>query len=176
MRRLASPFVAPPRHVIRLRAHTTKRRRADAVDIFPPLLESLRAAKGKGVNPINPVVVNVPSMKAIKADLAIAKIDYENDNGFADFHSLRLCCNTWMATQGASLSARQKHLRHTDPRLTAITYLDQMHISAASELFPAHVRPRFRGTAGQDAGQGCSAHRLANAAPNRPWAAGDGNG
>ena len=124
------------RPVIRLRAHTTKGRRADLVDIFPPLLDALRGAKIKETKPNDAVVANVPSMKAIKADLALAGIAYGDDTGFTDFHALRMCCNTYMATQKVSLSARQKHLRHTDPRLTAITYMDQQHISAANELFP----------------------------------------
>ena len=126
--------------VIRLRAHTTKGRRADAVEVFPPLLAALQAAKGTKTLS-EPVVLHVPSMKVIKADLAMARIAYEDDNGFTDFHALRMCCNTWMAVQRASLSARQKHLRHTDPRLTAITYIDQQHISAATELFPPQPVP-----------------------------------
>ncbi len=127
------------RPAIQLRAHTTKGKRADRVDIFPPLLETLRKARTPSTKPSDPVVANVPSMKAMKADLALAGIPYGDDDGFADFHSLRMCCNTWLAVQKVSLSARQKHLRHTDPQLTAITYMDQQHISAAAELAGTHA-------------------------------------
>lgn len=86
-------------------------------------------------NPSDRVLSIVPSMKALVADLKLAEIDYgDKIKGFADFHALRTSLNTMMAVSGMNTRMRQAQMRHTDPRLTEITYLDEKLLPIAQEL------------------------------------------
>jgi len=65
-------------------------------------------------------------MDVLKLDLAFAGIDYGNKEiGFADLHAMRMSLNMMLAAQGVKSRSRQAHLRHTDPRLTEVTYFDK---------------------------------------------------
>jgi integrase len=67
----------------------------------------------------------IPRMKVFTADLAFAGIKYfVPDEGFADFHALRVAFNTRMAVRGLDTPTRQQLMRHSDPKLTDGTYLD----------------------------------------------------
>ena len=48
--------------------------------------------------------------------------------------TLRKTLSTMMAAAGMSQRARQAHMRHTDPRLTENTYMDDALLPIASEL------------------------------------------
>lgn len=77
----------------------------------------------------------VPSIRALQADLKLAEIEYGNRTiGYADFHALRSTLSTMMAAAGMSQRARQAHMRHTDPRLTEVTYMDETLLPVADEL------------------------------------------
>ena len=120
---------------IRLRASTTKSKRADVTSVHPQLADELRKHRPLAVKDTDYVVTSVPDMKAMRADLSFAKIEYVNEFGrFVDFHSLRLTCNTMLAAAGVSHRVRQAHMRHTDPRLTANTYMDETLLPIASEV------------------------------------------
>ena len=74
-------------------------------------------------------------MKVMTADLRFAGIDPGTQaTGFIDFHSLRKTLSTMMAAAGMSQRARQAHMRHTDPRLTEGTYMDERLLPIAGEL------------------------------------------
>jgi len=120
---------------IRLRAVTTKSKRADTLALHPQLAEELRAMRPANFKPTDRVVATVPDMKSLIADLKAAGIDYgDQTTGFADLHSLRVTCNTLMASSGMGTRLRQTQMRHTDPRLTEITYLDEKLLPIAQEL------------------------------------------
>lgn len=76
--------------------------------------------------PTHRVLAVVPDMDVLKRDLAFAGTDYGNQEiGFADLHALRMSLNRMVASQGVKSRSRQAHLRHTDPRLTEVTYFDK---------------------------------------------------
>ena len=120
---------------IRLRAETTKSRRADTLAIHPELAEALREARPERAEPDTLVVSTVPSMRVLQADLKLAGIEYGNRTiGYADFHALRSTLSTMMAAAGMSQRVRQAHMRHSDPRLTENTYMDESLLPVAEEL------------------------------------------
>ena len=126
--------VAPPR--IRLRAETTKSNRADVQVIHPQLAEMLREWSLKRAGKNRSVVSSVPCMKVMKADLQLAGIEYGNEQiGYADLHAQRMSLSTSMAVHRLSPRVRQAHMRHTDPRLTDVTYMDESLLPVADELY-----------------------------------------
>ncbi len=121
--------------VIRLRAEATKSRRADTQVIHGQLADELRAFRPDDHQEGDAVLSKVPSMKVIRADLRFAGIDPGTQaTGYVDFHALRKTLSTMMAAAGMSQRARQAHMRHTDPRLTENTYMDEALLPIASEL------------------------------------------
>ncbi len=119
---------------IRLRAETTKSRRADTLVIHPQLADELRACREQGPAG-DPVVSSVPSMKVLRSDLKLAGIEYgDQASGYVDFHAIRKTLSTMMARAGMSQRVRQAHMRHTDPRLTDVTYMDEALLPVADEL------------------------------------------
>jgi hypothetical protein len=74
-------------------------------------------------------------MKTLKADLRLAGVEYGDQlMGFADLHATRVSLNTKMASEGINLRVRQTHMRHTDPRLTSITYTDESLLPVADAV------------------------------------------
>lgn len=123
-----------PTPYIQLRAATTKAKRADTLVIHPELAEALIAAR-KERSEGDRVVRTVPDMKAFRADLKYAQIpEGDEKTGYVDFHSLRKTLSTMMASAGMSQRVRQSHMRHTDPRLTENTYMDERLLPIAQEL------------------------------------------
>src|SRR5205823_7610091 len=105
------------------------------------------------------VVRCVPDMKAFRADLKLAGIeDVDAEGSFADFHSLGKSFITAMAAHGVNQRAAQAIARHTDPRLTASAYTDELLLPLAAEILkvpfipdvkaepPAPIRLRATGT------------------------------
>ncbi len=121
--------------VIRLRAETTKSRRADRVVMHPQLAEALREYRSSGAKQADHIVPTVPSMKALTADLKLAGIDPgTRATGFVDFHALRMTCSTLMAVAGMTSRTRQAQMRHSDPKLTENVYMDATLLPVAAEL------------------------------------------
>lgn len=120
---------------IRLRAHTTKSKRADLLPIHPQLADALRAWRPANAGPLDFVVSTVPNMKCLRADLKLAGIDdIDEAKRYVDFHSLRLSLSTMLATHKVSPRVAQALMRHSDPRLTANTYTDEKLLPLAAEL------------------------------------------
>ena len=125
--------IMPPQ--VCLRADTTKSKRADVQMLHPQLAEELKKWKPKDAEPTDKVVSSVPSMKVLIADLKLAGIEYGNDEiGFADLHAQRKSLSTAMAANNLSQRVRQAHMRHTDPRLTEVTYMDPKLLPVAAEI------------------------------------------
>lgn len=132
----------PPK--LKLRAHTTKSKRADSVPLHTQLAQELRAFRPKDVSSHQLVVSTVPSMKALRADLKLAGIEDINAEGlFADLHALGKSFITAMAANGVSQRAAQAIARHTDPRLTASAYTDESLLPLATEIEKVPHLPRL---------------------------------
>ncbi len=130
---------------LQLRAEATKSRRADSVVLHPEIAEALRQHRPARASAKAPVVTTVPDMKSIRADLRHAGIDPGDETtGFVDFHALRKTLSTVMAAAGLSQRSRQAHMRHTDPRLTEGTYMDERLLPIADETGrDAGLHPRY---------------------------------
>ena len=103
--------------------------------IHRQLANELRAAQPENVAPDALVVKTVPGIRVLQADLKYAGVEYGNRTiGYADFHALRKTLSTMMAAAGMSQRVRQAHMRHTDPRLTECTYMDESLLPVAEEL------------------------------------------
>jgi integrase len=122
----------PPRIV--LRAHTTKSKRADKLALHPQIAEALRATKSSDTQPCARVLSAVPSARAFKADLKFAGIEEVTEAGRLDLHALRKSLATFLAASGVPQRIAQAHLRHTDPRLTAVVYTDESLLPVASTI------------------------------------------
>jgi integrase len=136
--------IMPPK--IRLRAETTKSKRADCILLHPQLADELRMMQPSPSDRQGPVLLRVPGMKAWKNDLKAAGIEYGDQAiGYADLHAQRKTLSTMLAAHGMSQRLRQAHLRHTDPRLTDNTYMDERLLPVADALakvppIPEHVQ------------------------------------
>jgi len=108
---------------------------ADSLAIYPELAAALRQARPKEPQPTARVVPSVSDMKAFRSHLKLAGIDPgTRATGFVDFHALRKTLSTVMAVGRMSRRSRQAHIRHTDPRLTENTYMDEPLLPVAQEL------------------------------------------
>lgn len=58
----------------------------------------------------------------LKVDLELAGIEYETEEGIADFHSLRHTFCNMLRKAGIDSEERQKLMRHSDIKLTTNTY------------------------------------------------------
>lgn len=123
------------RPVVRLRAETTKARRADEVPIIPILVESLLAAKKKASNPDGLVFPRgIVRPKTLAKDLQACGIDVEDAQGCrVDFHALRHTYTTLMADAGVSELARVKLARHRTWKLTD-RYTDTQRLPLHAEM------------------------------------------
>jgi integrase len=72
---------------IALRAKTTKSKRADSLPVHPQLADELRAWRPAQAQPTDRVFGTVPSMKCLRADLALAEIPGKDEAGrYVDLH------------------------------------------------------------------------------------------
>lgn len=118
-----------------LRAAATKAKRADTLALHPQLARELREYRPDDYHPDHLVVAGVPDMNVMRRDLAMAGIDPgDRKTGYVDFHSLRMTLSTMMAVYGMTQRSRQAQMRHSDPRLTEITYMDLTLLPIADEL------------------------------------------
>jgi len=104
-------------------------------DAFSPASE-LRALKSADVKPSDFVLTGkmLPSMWKMKKDLKRAGIKYENDDGRADFHSLRHTLATNLVRQNVAPRVAMEILRHSDIRLTMNHYTDASRLPLAEAI------------------------------------------
>ena len=121
-----------------LRASSTKNRRSADQPISQSLARDLRIwlkdkTKGKAVFPLHH-----ETAKAIRADLEAIGVDYETEEGTADFHSLRAYYVSALIRSGASISEFQRLARHAKPETTLKHYakLAPHNLRSAVEALP----------------------------------------
>lgn len=97
---------------------------------------ALQARLGVGaVMPRSKIFRTILAMKVLRKDLELAGVDYfVAGQGYADFHSLRTTFNMRMKSAGLDTITRQQFMRHSDPKLTDVTYMDSSKLPLASEL------------------------------------------
>ncbi len=111
--------------VIRVRAETAKNRREESQPAPADCLAALLELKGDAPSE-GPVFESLPLTRTFYLDLYRAKItagkDGKVDGGVVDFHALRATYCTLLARAGVPFMQAVKLMRHSDPKLTAITY------------------------------------------------------
>ncbi|HEY1065529.1 MAG TPA: site-specific integrase [Pirellulales bacterium] len=144
----------PP--TIRVRPVHSKRGRDDRIPIHPALVERIRnwLAGRRTVaisRPLLPLLTPAGNVRRtaewMAADLKRAGLAVADESGaVADFHACRHTFITNLARSGASLIEAQRAARHSDPRLTAMTYahlglLDDAKTVGRLPAPPIAVRP-----------------------------------
>ena len=88
-------------------------------------------------------------LRNFKKDLLFAGIPFLDTQGRKfDFHALRKTCNVLMGKAKISPALRQKHMRHSDIRLTLETYDDA---DAYDQTIIVSGLPEFKLNGGEDA-------------------------
>jgi integrase len=123
----ASPFIM-------VRSCTTKNRKAGKIYLKSQLARMLKEIKPEsGMADELVFASRIAPLRKIHQHLKAAGIPACNEQGEkVDFHALRKTYNTNLELVGASLQVRQELLRHSDPRLTAGTYMDTTRLETAS--------------------------------------------
>ena len=135
-----------PRIIVR--SESAKNKKTQTVPLRADLANLMREKLGR--SPGDPPFT-VPSRPYIyiKRDLEAVGIPYKDEEGAqADFHALRHAFGTHLQSCGASQSVAMNALRHSDPKLTAVTYAhaDQLPIAEAVENLPSLLPNGVTGT------------------------------
>ncbi|MFC1706754.1 tyrosine-type recombinase/integrase [Planctomycetota bacterium] len=130
--------------LVTVQAAFAKNRKTQTVPLRRDLAEALRAYldsfPGSPTDRVFPGG-RFPIKDTYKKDLAAAKIPFRDEQGrVMDFHAAcrTTTLNTTLAVQGVSQQTRQAIMRHSDPRLTTVTYIDadKLDTRAAVESLP----------------------------------------
>jgi integrase len=119
---------------ILVRSNTTKNRQAGKIYLKSRLAQMLKEIKPVTAAADELVFAGrIAVMSKMHRHLQAAKIPVLDQQGRkVDFHALRMTYNMNLENVGASLQVRQELLRHSDPRLTAETYMDGTRLETAS--------------------------------------------
>src|ERR1019366_4250304 len=114
------------RPFILVRSNTTKNRQAGKIYLKSRLTKMLTDIKRATVAVDELVFAGrIAVMRIMHEHLKTAEIPvYDGQGRKVDFHALRMTYNMNLEGVGASLQVRQELMRHSDPRLTAGTYMD----------------------------------------------------
>jgi integrase len=138
------------RPFILVRSATTKNRKAGKIYLKSQLARMLKEIKPvAGAADELVFAGRIASMRKMHEHLKAVGIPVWNEQGDkVDFHALRKTYNTNLELVGASLQVRQELLRHSDPRLTAGTYMDTTRLETASliEKLPDFLGEKLDGT------------------------------
>ena len=122
----------------------SKRRRRDVQPIQTALASTLKPwlvtkPEGQRIFPVSRWAI----LEALKPDLISVGIEYETEEGFADFHAFRHDYITALAKSNASVKVVQSLARHSTPTLTLGVYshIGLFDQSAALDALPALTRP-----------------------------------
>ena len=112
--------------VIKLRASTTKNKRAAVLPIYAKLAEELKQHRPAVWLASDFVFADIiPSMKVFKNDLKAADVPFIDDQGQRiDFHALRKTYCTNLAIANVNPWLAMKLMRHSDINLTTKVYTD----------------------------------------------------
>ena len=144
------------------RASTTKNKKEERVALTPEIAEELVSCRPEDPLPSSLLLTNgIPRMRDLKKDFEKAGIVYCDDKGrYADFHSLRHTCATYMSKNGVPAILVKKHMRHSDMKQTdQYTDESQLDVFQALQALPrhhgqsAHICAQILGSEGQNVTQ-----------------------
>jgi integrase len=114
----------------------TKNGKTADIPLHPELVNDLRGLLSANDDPSAPFLTGkmLPSTWKMKKDLKRAGIEYENDKGRVDFHSLRHTLATNLAIRNIAPRVAMEILRHSDIRLTMNHYTDASLLPLADAI------------------------------------------
>lgn len=131
---------------IKLRAATTKNRKADTVFIHPELWTALIEARPEGFDSQAPVLSMPRRLNDFRKDLEAAGIPFIDQDGLRfDLHAMRMTFNMRMANGNVPTRIAMQAMRHSEERLTTKVYTDAArlpvaaHVNALPALLPLEV-------------------------------------
>ena len=124
----AAPFIL-------VRCSTTKNHKDGILWLNEELANELKKLVGPGDNSAESVFERLPSIEEFRKDLEAAGIPYKDEQGrVADFHALRHTLATNLARAGVSPRVAMAIMRHSDMRLTNMTYTDASQLPTAEAV------------------------------------------
>jgi len=150
---------------IRLRADITKNKKEKLMPLRPEQLAALELIRPE--NATGKIFPSLARFYRMNKEWIKAGITLLDANGkHADFHSLRMTYCTMMAQAGVPQRVAQEAMRHSDPRLTAITYTDttMLNLREAQNMLPA------LGEQAREKGAQIGAHAIVKSSQNLSFA------
>lgn len=122
LRNLKVGDLDPVKCGIKLSAHWTKNRKEGFQPLPIDILKNLQSSVS-GKSPLDSLLY-VPSHTArdLDKDLARCGIPKTTADGKVDFHAFRVAFDTLIFESGATVKEAQELMRHSDPKLTLMTY------------------------------------------------------
>ena len=119
----SAPFVV-------VREVTAKNKKEERVCLMPQIVEALKVYRPATFKPGDLVFPNgIPRASRLKVDAERNDIRYRDELGrYADFHALRYTWATFLQRNGVAQRFAMKLMRHSDIKLTAKVYTDEMQL------------------------------------------------
>jgi len=129
------------------RALTTKNKKRDLIRLRDEVVAALLKIRLNDAGDADNVFPRFPRIERFRRDLVKAGVQYKNEHGYADFHSLRNTFCTNLGNAGVQPAIRQALMRHSDSKLTERIYTDTHMLAtwAAVEKLPDLTETLYQG-------------------------------
>ena len=113
-----------------VRDYAAKNKKEESVQLVPEIVEALTAHRPAGCAGTDLVFPNgIPRARRLTLDAEANGIPYRDELGrYGDFHALRYTWATFLQRNGVAQRFAMKLMRHSDIRLTAQVYTDEMQL------------------------------------------------
>ena len=113
-----------------VRDSVAKNKKEESVQLVPEIVEALASHRPPSPSPIDLVFpAGIPRALRVRKDAERNGIPYRDETGrYADFHALRYTWATFLQRNGVAQRFAMKLMRHSDIKLTAKVYTDEMQL------------------------------------------------
>jgi len=113
-----------------VRDYAAKNKKEESVQLVPEIVEALTAHRPAECRATDLVFPNgIPRARHLTKDAEANGIPYRDELGrYADFHALRYTWATFLQRNGVAQRFAMKLMRHSDIKLTAKVYTDEMQL------------------------------------------------
>jgi len=125
------PLPAPPAvPFVVVRDYAAKNKKEESVQLVPEIVEALTLHRPLNCGATDLVFPNgIPRALRLRKDLERNGIPCQDELGrYADFHALRYTWPTFLQRNGVAQRFAMKLMRHSDIKLTAKVYTDEMQV------------------------------------------------
>ncbi len=120
---------------ITIRSVTTKNKTEVELPVLPEVAKIIQVLYIQAQHADDPILpYRLPKASKLAKDLESLGIEYHNNHGDLDFHSLRHTFATYLTVNGVHSKVVQDLIRHSDANLTAKRYTDASKIQYTSIL------------------------------------------